>query len=286
MPGQGGADFVVKDVLRDEVRSGKVSVAGTMPMPLNCRITEFGKKVELAALKAYYDLASIPAKDAPRCAEALSMLLAGREVNTLGNYVGVHLHTGNPNIHPGRLYGLFGDYEDGKVYPDNPLFYEAWDEVSAEWGQKISDERVLIWDTICKKVPGTGEPGQLPHMKPFLERIYAGQIADSSSLTSLFRTNDGYKGFRCPMKQVEGGWVPDFTNRYFSEDLPEGFAMYKGIADLAGVETPAIDTIMLHFQKFMGKEYIKDGKLAGANLSETKSPQRYGITTLEQLLAD
>ena len=64
------------------------------------------------------------------------------------------------------------------------------------------------------------------------------------------------------MKEISPGeWVPDFTNRYFTEDIPEGFCMYKGIADLAGVETPTIDLILGFFQNFMGKEYLKDGKL-------------------------
>lgn len=88
------------------------------------------------------------------------------------------------------------------------------------------------------------------------------------------------------MKAVDGGFVPDFANRYFTEDIPEGVAMYKCIADLAGVSTPVMDEIVCFFQKFMEKEYIKDGKLAGANVPETKSPQAFGITTLEQLLQD
>merc|ERR1712206_50955 len=104
--------------------------------------------------------------------------------------------------------------------------------------------------------------------------------------TTCIKTCDGFKGFKCPMKEVEGGWAPDFANRYFTEDIPEGTAMYKGIADLAGVETPVLDEIMGFFQKFMGKEYLKDGKLAGADVPATKSPQRFGVTTLEALLAD
>merc|ERR1712178_73035 len=116
--------------------------------------------------------------------------------------------------------------------------------------------------------------GQVPHIKPYIESIYAGQIADTSALSKCFNTNDGFKGFRCPMKAVEGskGFEPDFTNRYFTEDIPEGVAMYKGIADLAGVETPVLDEIVCFFQTFMGKEYIKDGKLVGKDVSETKSP--------------
>lgn len=293
MPGQGGPDFTAKTILAEEFAAGKTTMAGIIPMPLNCRISEWGKKVELAALKATYDLASVPAANAAVAAEALSMLLGGKPVNAIGNYVGIALHSSNPNMHPGRLYGLWGPepcqqgvYKEGHVYSENPLFYETWDDRSSEWCQRISNERKKVWMTICEKFPGTGEPEQVPDLKPYVEGIYAGQIADTSTLTNCFKTNDGFKGFRCPMKAVEGGFVPDFSNRYFVEDLPDGFAMYKGIADLAGVETPTIDEIMCFFQQFMGKEYIVDGKLAGKDVPETKSPQAFGIESLEQLLAD
>eukprot|EP00406_Dinophysis_acuminata_P020686 CAMPEP_0179341112 /NCGR_PEP_ID=MMETSP0797-20121207/69662_1 /TAXON_ID=47934 /ORGANISM="Dinophysis acuminata, Strain DAEP01" /LENGTH=517 /DNA_ID=CAMNT_0021055163 /DNA_START=1 /DNA_END=1551 /DNA_ORIENTATION=- len=292
MPGQGGPDFVAKDVLGARLAPGDVTMAGIIPMPLNCRITDWGKRVELAALKANYDLASVPANEAPRAAEALSKLLEGRPVNAIGNYVGIHLHASNPNLHPGRLYGLFGPdsqlglYEEGKVYKENPLFYETWDDRSSEWVQKISDERCNVWAKLCEKFPGTGKAEQVPAVKPYIEAIYAGQIGDSSTLSGCFNTNDGFKGFRCPMKEVEGGFVPDFKNRYFTEDFPEGFAMYKGISDLAGVDTPVIDEIFAFFQKFMGKEYVKDGKFSGADIAATKSPQAFGVTTIEVLLKD
>jgi len=123
-------------------------------------------------------------------------------------------------------------------------------------------------------------------LKPYLMAIYEGQVADKSTMTTVIKTCDGFKGFRCPMKEVPGGFAVDFANRYFTEDIPEGVAMYKGIADIVGVPTPTIDKIVCFFQAFMGKEYIKDGKLAGKDVGETKSPQRYGITTLDALLAD
>jgi len=172
------------------------------------------------------------------------------------------------------------------VYPENPLFYETWDDESTEWLMKINDERLKIWKTVLEKYPDTGKVDQVPDMFTYIKSIYGPQVKDPSTFTSAIRTCDGYKGFKCPMKQVDGGWVPDFENRYFTEDIPEGVAMYKGIADLAGVETPVMDEIVCFFQKFMGKEYIKDGKLAGANVSETKSPQAFGVTSLEQLLQD
>merc|ERR1711953_311056 len=285
MPGQGGGDFVAKEILSDEIKNGTVTVAGIIPMPLNCRISEWGKRVELAALKSVYDLASVPSAKAPLAAAVLAKLL-DRKVNVIGNFVGIHLHASNPNIHPGRLYGLWKNYKSGTVYPENPLFYETWDDESSKWVQAISDERTAVWKAICKQYPSAGEPNQVPAIKPYIESIYAGQIGDTSTLSKCFNTNDGFKGFKCPMKQEGGAWVPDFANRYFTEDIPEGLCMYKGIADLAGVKTPVIDEILAFFQPFMGKEYLKEGTLSGANVTETKSPQRYGKFTLKDLLAD
>lgn len=285
MPGQGGADFVAKEVLKDEIASGKTTMAGVVPMPLNCRITEWGKRVELAALKQSYDVATLPAANAATAATAFGDLL-GKPCNAIGNYVGIGLHCSNPNLHPGRLYRMWSDYTEGKVYPENPLFYETWDDESTAWLMKINDERLNIWKTVVAKYPSAGKVEEVPDMFTYIKAIYGDQVKDPSTFTSAIRSCDGYKGFKCPMKEVEGGFVPDFANRYFTEDIPEGVAMYKGIADLAGVETPVMDEIVCFFQKFMGKEYIKDGKLAGANVNETKSPQAFGVSSLEELLKD
>jgi ketopantoate reductase len=285
MPGQGGADFVAKDVLKDEIRSGKTTMAGIIPMPLNCRITDWGKRVELAALKESYDLAAVPATNAAAAARAFSKLL-GKPCKSIGNYVGINLHCSNPNLHPGRLYRMWSNYTEGTVYPENPLFYETWDDESTDWLMKINDERLAIWKAIVTKHPSVGKVEEVPDMFTYIKAIYGPQVKDPSTFTSAIRSCDGYKGFRCPMKAEGDGFVPDFANRYFTEDIPEGVAMYKGIADLAGVPTPVMDEIVCFFQKFMGKEYIVDGKLAGADVPQTKSPQAFGITTLEDLIAD
>jgi len=181
---------------------------------------------------------------------------------------------------------MWSNYKEGVVYPENPLFYESWDDESTEWLMKINDERLAIWKAIVTKYPNAGKVEEVPDMFSYIKAIYGPQVKDPSTFTSAIRSCDGYKGFRCPMKAEGDGFVPDFANRYFTEDIPEGVAMYKGIADLAGVPTPVMDEIVCFFQTFMGKEYIKDGKLAGANVGETKSPQAFGITSLEALLAD
>jgi hypothetical protein len=86
------------------------------------------------------------------------------------------------------------------------------------------------------------------------------------------------------MKKIESGWIPDFSNRYFTEDIPFGLCIYKGIAEILVLETPMIDTIMNWAQKHMDKEYLVDGKLQGKDVPETNAPQRFGITCLEDLI--
>jgi len=92
------------------------------------------------------------------------------------------------------------------------------------------------------------------------------------------------------MKEVEGGFVPDFANRYFSEDFPESFAIYKGLADLVDYPTPVIDACFLWAQPFMGKEYITGeagkAKLNGKDAMSTKAPQAFGYNTLKEFLGD
>jgi hypothetical protein len=43
------------------------------------------------------------------------------------------------------------------------------------------------------------------------------------------------------MKPTEGGWIPDFSSRYLTEDVPFILMVHKGLADLLEV---------------MGKEYL------------------------------
>ena len=54
----------------------------------------------------------------------------------------------------------------------------------------------------------------------------------------------------------KAGFVPNFSNRYFTEDIPFGLCVYKGLADIAGIETPAIDKIIIFCWIIVFKSYI------------------------------
>ena len=48
------------------------------------------------------------------------------------------------------------------------------------------------------------------------------ESSDAASLTRKLRSIQAFKGILAPMKAVEGGFVPDFSSRYFTEDFPYG----------------------------------------------------------------
>jgi len=51
------------------------------------------------------------------------------------------------------------------------------------------------------------------------------------------------------------------------------------------VPTPTIDKVMTWGQAQLGKVFLVDGKMAGADLAETRAPQAVGITTKDEFFA-
>lgn len=74
---------------------------------------------------------------------------------------------------------------------------------------------------------------------------YGSQIADPSTYQSMLATNAALAGLFHPMKQLDDArYVPDFTYRYLTEDVPHGLVAMKGVAELMDVPTPHFDKII------------------------------------------
>ena len=281
-PGMGGFDWVLKRILRKKYND--IIVFSMVPMPWNCRILNYGQEVEVRVQKTPLSFACNRSSSEIRVKlQKIFTSIFGLEINILNHFLGITLFPANSVIHPARLYGLFRDYEEGIVYKKNPFFYEDMDDFSADCIQKVSDEL----QSICRSIEERSSIKLLQDIRPITEsipRVYPGKIDDLSSLKQIFRTNSGYKGFHTPMKEIEGGWIPDFENRYFTEDIPSGLCIYKGIAELLELETPMMDTILNWAQEKMGKEYLLNNKLLGKDIKEANVPQSFNINTLTQLI--
>lgn len=122
---------------------------------------------------------------------------------------------------------------------------------------------------------------------PLKDRViqqYGDQIKDKTTLESVFKTNIGYSTLKIPVKKVQGGVIPDIDGRIFWEDIPYGLCILKNIGEIVGVKTPWINKMIEWHQRFMNKDFIRDGELLPEIINETGTPRRYGIQTVDQLL--
>ncbi len=197
----------------------------------------------------------------------------------VANFLALGLADVGQIIHPGIMYGLFRDW-DGTPFPEPPLFYQGMDEATAAILDAMSNEVLNIRRALEAAYPHL-DLSAVRHVGEWIRRTYRGSIRDDSSLHRCFVTNESYRGIRAPVRAVDGGYVPDFQARYLSEDVPFGLLVTRGIAELVGVPTPTIDAVITWAQEKLGKEYLREGRVAGRDVAETRAPQRFGHRRLK-----
>lgn len=278
-PGQGGFDWFAKDILGMDLLC-KITLCGIMPMPFNCRITEYAKEVQVQQLKTHYSIGVSNPSQLDRCIAMVQQVLGAETVKPAGtgSFLECTLYPINAVLHPARLRTLLQDYKEGDVLPENPYFYEDMTAEATKLTDDINQELVNIGQGLCDHDIAV----EVPHIFDWLA-VYVYNEPSSSNLQQFFQTSSAYKGFKCPLVAQDGGFVPDFENRYFTEDINLGLCGYKGLADICGVQTPVITEIITWAQTHMKKEFLVDGKLTGKDIGETDAPQRFGIVTVDDL---
>ncbi len=122
-PGMWGFDLVLKQIFGS--RYDDIIAFALVPMPWNCRIIEYGREVEVKVQKIPLSFAcNQSSSEIRRKIQKILTDIFRLDINILDHFLAITLWPANPVIHPARLYGLFKDYEEGKVYKRNPLFYE------------------------------------------------------------------------------------------------------------------------------------------------------------------
>jgi hypothetical protein len=281
LPARGGLDWCARSVLGNHGKSAVIF--GLQTLPWACRIRHYGQEVTILGTKATVDLAAWPSAYAQEIASLLGDLL-GVSISHVSNFLSLTLAGTGQIIHPGVMYGLFGDW-DGQSYAEAPLFYHAIGEKTAGILQRLSDEVQSLRRAIENRFPALDLSAVRP-LHEWLCRSYGNAISDPSSLQSSFVTNRGYAGLRAPMRLTANGLVPDFHSRYLAEDIPYGLLVMRGIAELVGLSVPGADKVITWAQMRIGKEYLTHGKLNGRHLNISHVPQRYHINTLEELVLE
>lgn len=250
LPGYGIRDTLlqIKDHLRPDAAVGTVvsstgfffqameilpdyqALFGFQRVPFISRIIEYGHKARLMGYKESLELAIERCAHPESLSDTLSDMLR-TPIHLLNSHYEVSLSNSNPLLHPSRLYSLWKDWHEGIVYNRIPMFYEEWTEETAELYIQMDNEL----QTLLEQLPV--RKGSIATVLDYYESI------DAASLANKLRSIEAFKGIAAPMKAVDGGYIPDFHSRYFTEDFPYGLAFVHRMTHEKAIPSPAIDKV-------------------------------------------
>lgn len=207
-----------------------IPLFGFQRVPFISRIIEYGKEAELKGYKETLHVAIENTTVKEPIREKLERLFE-KPVTLADSYYEVSLSNSNPLLHPSRLYTMWKDWRPGNVYPRNPQFYAEWTMEASELLIQMDDEFQKLLNVLGLK------PGCIPTILDYYESN------DAVSLTQKLHDIRAFQGILSPMKEVEGGWIPDFSSRYFTEDFPYGMRFIVETAHEHNVEIPTIEEI-------------------------------------------
>ncbi len=255
IPGTGGVEFYFANYSKKNI-----TIFGLQRVPAVARLVEYGKKVRVRGKREKLFLASFPRKRAKELAELMSEIFE-IPCEYLDNYLCVTLTPSNSLLHTSRMYSLFCDYYEGKVYPKIPLFYEEWDQKSSE--------TLFLCDTelqnICNALTGLD-------MKSVVSLRTHYECKTTEEMTLKMRSIRSLQGIKTPMLKYKNGYIPDFESRYFRADFPYGLAVIKQVADLVKVDVEGMTKLLQWYQDTVPHAH------------ERVDISKYGINTIEDLL--
>ncbi len=204
---------------------------GFQRVPFISRLKEYGRSAYLLGYKPNLSIAIEQSNNKEELRADIELLFKAPTI-LLSSYYEVSLTNSNPLLHPSRLYSLWKDWHEGVVYPTESLFYEEWTIEASNYPIKMDEEFQQLLDVL----PVT--KGSIPTILDYYEST------DAASLTNKLQSIQAFKGIKSPMKKVDGGYIPDFCSRYFTEDFPYGLQIVQQQARQHGISTPMIDEIL------------------------------------------
>ena len=220
-----------------KVLPSDIPLFGFQRVPFISRIIEYGKQAELKGYKDTLHVAIENTSEKESIRVELEKLFE-KPVSVAESYYEVSLSNSNPLLHPARLYTMWKNWLSGIVYPRNPQFYAEWTIEASTLLLKMDDEFQRLLKALGLKA------GCIPTILDYYEST------DAVSLTQKLHDIKAFQGIPSPMKEVEGGWIPDFSSRYFTEDFPYGM---RFIVETAHEKNVAISTIEEIYQWGLSK---------------------------------
>ena len=214
-----GFFFAAHRILGEDAR-----LFGFQRVPYIARTKEYGHTANLLGYKPQLAIAVENVEDNEAFRQLVETLWM-TPVKLLGSHYEVSLTNSNPILHTGRLYSMWKDW-DGEVYDHNILFYKEWTNEASQMLIDMDAEFMQLLDVLPVS------KGAIPSLLEYYESH------DAESLTRKITSIPAFQNITSPMKEVVGGWVPDFESRYFTEDFPYGLKFIVELAKDKNIDCP------------------------------------------------
>jgi predicted dinucleotide-binding enzyme len=284
LPARGGFEFEASALLSGIEPQGQRVVFALQTLPWSTRVQQAGRVVHVGAVKAGALMAALPHRRAHEIAVLLFNVLGTRVIPT-STFLNMTL--GNPGqiIHPGLMYGLFHTWSGRRYAEDEiPFFYRDATDETGEFVEQLSADVCATAAKIQSASAGALNLSGVLTVHEWLCLSYPTQTADLRTVASCFRTGP-LQARKAPMTEIApGAYVPNFSYRYLSEDVPYGLVVTKALAQIAGVGTPAIDTVLRWAQHRLGARYITGNALDLHGAAGLPIPQSCGLATVDELV--
>lgn len=203
---------------------------GFQRVPFIARTTEYGHSANLLGYKTSLNIAVENCPDKEDFRHLIERLFA-TPTHLLGCFYEASLTNSNPILHTGRLYSMWRDW-DGRPFDRCSLFYKEWTVEAAQCLIDMDADFMRLLQVL--PMDATTVPSLLDYYESH----------DAESLCKKLASIPAFSTIKAPMVELpEGGWIPDFSSRYFTEDFPYGLYFIVKLARQYHVATPHIDKV-------------------------------------------
>lgn len=207
----------------------KTKLFGFQRVPYISRVVEYGKEANLLGYRPELFMAVENVEDRENFRCEIERLF-GEKTSLVDTFYEVTLSNSNPILHTGRLYTMWKDW-NGMPFDRCSLFYKEWTDEASELEIRMDAE---FFDLLHALHVNTDNIETL---------LVHYESTDAPSMTAKLHSIKSLSTILSPMKEVEGGWVPDFNSRYFTEDFPYGLRAIHDLAHQHGIPCPNIDMV-------------------------------------------
>lgn len=244
-------------------------------IPWLCRTITPGQQCEVVGPKTSIEVALMGGLDSDWVNSHLYPLFkipSGEpRIHVLPDFAPIVFNPANQIIHPAVYFAHFRKWIKGGLLgredEPNEWLYRDMSELAGQILATLDEELQRVKDEFSERTNSKSCSAVLTLHDRLIQQ-YGDQIKDKSTMAKMVGTNSAYAMAKTPMIRTPEGVAPNPTHRVVVDDIGYGLCVLVDIAERLHVAVPMMKFMIEWHQDMMGKEYLKNGKICGKDISE------------------